>query len=555
MKKTVLGMILAATGLFAAGGGLVPDEAAAKIDALFASWNRPGVPGAAVAVVRDAELWIVKGYGAADIEKGIPLGPRTPLNVASLAKMFTALAVLQSAEAGRLKPDDEVRKHLPEIPDFGRPLTVRHLLYHTSGLRDWGELRRMAGGSMDDIVTGPMVLKLLSSQRELNFPPGTEYAYCNAGYCLLAEIVARTSGRTFKEYLGEAVFSPLKMETAFVRDDPSALPEGVAVSYQPTREGRFVPAVNNEAVPGPGSLYLSAEDIGRWLAALAGGAIGSADIRKAMSTPGTTSDGREIPYAAGLIPEFHKGLPVLTHSGRWAGYQAYMIWIPDRRFAAAVLANHPLIDPRSLCRRIVEIGLGGDIPPAAAPSSPAAVGDSALDLCVGRYWLRGEELIVIAKKDGRLTLQLSGDIPRDLTAESPDTFLQPSLGAKIRFYFQGGEKAVRLSFFRSAEAYSAERLPDEEVSPPDLSEYCGLYSSRELGSEIEVEPGEQGLSLLFPKGGDLSLVPVARDRFAGKGALIKIRFVRDSSGGVGELLFSYIGARNVRFVRTSRPRP
>lgn len=552
MRKLILGTIFVSIGLSAAGTGIAQDDAADRIDQLFLSWSKSGAPGAAVAVVREGKPWIAKGYGTADLERGIPLGSRTPLNVASLAKQFTAFAVLELQANGRLSLDDAVRKHIPELPDFGRPLTIRHLLFHTSGLRDWVELRRMAGGSMEDAVTASLVLKLVCAQRELNFAPGTEYAYSNVNYILLAEIVARTSGRSFKDFLAAAVFSPLNMDTAFVRDEPKALPEGMAVSYRRARDGRFTPAVDNEAAPGPGALFLSAEDMSRWMAAFCGGTIGSPDVRAIMSRPGNTTDGGEVPYAAGLIPDRYKGLPILTHSGGWAGYQAYMILIPSRKFAVAVLANHAQIDAAVLSRRIVEIGLDGDIPAAPAPPAPVAVAGPDLDACVGRYWLGGEQMILISRNDDRLFVQFSGDATRELAAESADTFLLPLFGVKLRFHRSGAEKADRLTLFRSADAQAAERIPDDQWTPADLSEFSGRYQSPELGFEIEIKLGEKGLFLPYPQTGDLLLSPAAKDRFAGKGTLAKITFIRGAAGNVSEFRFTFLGARNVRFVRATR---
>jgi len=547
---TVLTLVILAVFLFPAEAGQSREEDAAKIDQLFLSWSKPDQPGAAVAVVRDGKPWIAKGFGMADLGRAIPIGPRTPLNIASLAKSFTAFAVLRLQEDGRLALDDEVRKHLPEFPDFGPRLTLRHLLFHTSGLRDWGELRRIAGESPDVPVTVPLVLKLVSGQRELNFAPGMEFAYCNAGYVLLAEIVSRASGRSFKDYLKTTVFSPLKMPAAFVRDDPGALPEGTALSYRRSREGRFEPVPDYEAAPGPGSLFLSAEDLGLWLAAVDSGTIVPENIRTQMRNPGKTSDGRDIPYAAGWIPDQTGGFPSLTHSGRWAGYQAYMIWIPERRFAAAVLINHSQADSSALCRRIAEIGLADAKPVAVAPPAPASSTGASLGAFAGRYWLGGEQLISVSEKDGRLLARFSGDIPREWAAESADTFVQPFLGARLRFFSAPGGRADRLTFMRLAETYAAERIPDESWTPADATEFCGRFKSPELAAEIEVKLGEKGLSLVYPRGSDLVLVPVAKDRFAGKDSMAKIVFARDAAGKVIEFRISYLGARNVRFTRS-----
>ena len=406
---------------------------------------------------------------------------------------------------------------------------------------------------MEDVITISLVLKLILGQRELNFAPGTEYAYCNAGYNLLAEIAARASGRSFKEYLRQVVFEPLKMGRAFVRDQPGELPPGTARSYRRTRDAGYAPVQDNEAAPGPGSLYLSAEDMGRWLSAWLERSLGSPRVWAQMSETGRTSDGRAIPYAGGLIPDRYKGLPILSHSGGWAGFRAEMVAFPEQRLAVSVLSNLSMIDATMISRRIAEIFLEGQFPPAPAPSAPVPVDGAALDAAIGRYWLRGEQTIVVTRKDDRLVAQFSGDMPRELAAESADTFLSPFIGAKLLFHRDGTDKARKLTFFQGAAALPAERIPDDPWSPADAGEFCGRYKSDELGAVIEVKMGVKGLYLPYPKVGDLTLVPMARDRFAGKDASVKIVFVRDGGGKVRELRFSLLDAWNVRFVRITNP--
>lgn len=265
--RTAIITIMTAFCIFSPGLAQVPVETMEeRVDKLFEPWSKPGIPGAAVAVVQGGKPLIVKGYGCADLERGTPITPKTVFNAASLAKQFTALSVLLLETRGKLSLDDDVRAHLPEFPDFGRRITVRHLLYHTSGLRDWGGLIQMTGGRMDDVFTSSALLKLIFRQRELHFEPGAEFAYCNAGYIILAEIVSRTAGQSFKEWTRANIFTPLGMESAVFRDDVGELMPGSAQSYQSGGEGRFLRALDNEAAPGPGSLFLSLEDMARWLA-------------------------------------------------------------------------------------------------------------------------------------------------------------------------------------------------------------------------------------------------------------------------------------------------
>ena len=205
-------------------GRPIPDDpSTARIDALFQEWDTPGSPGAAVAVLKEGEIVFSRGYGSAQLEYGIPITPATIFHVASVSKQFTAFAVTLLAQEGRLSLDDDIRKHLPEVPDFGSTITLKHLLHHTSGLRDQWEALAMAGWRLDDVITTEHILSMVRNQKELNFEPGEEHLYCNTGYTLLGEIVARVTGQSFSAWTKENLFDPLGIVGAEHRFDPCAV--------------------------------------------------------------------------------------------------------------------------------------------------------------------------------------------------------------------------------------------------------------------------------------------------------------------------------------------
>jgi len=530
-----------------------PGDQEALVDKLFAPWSKPDVPGAAVAVVLDGKPVLVKGYGCADLEHGDPVTPKTLFNAASLAKQFTAFAVLTLAGQKKLSLDDDVRTYIPEFPGFGLKVSVSNLLYHTSGLRDWGGLIQMSGGRMDDVVTSRMILKLVSRQKELNFPPGTEYAYSNAGYVVLAEIVARASGQSFKDWTRANIFVPLKMEGATFRDDITERMPGLAFSYERRGDGRFERALDNEAAPGPGSLLISAEDMAGWLAAFQSRTMGG-DIWTKMAEPGKLADGRVLDYAAGLIIGIYRGLPILHHSGGWAGYRGEIVFFPDERVAIAVLTNNFGIDPTMLSRRVADIYLEGQLGPVQSrPAAPANIGAEALDRFAGRYWLIGERIIEITRRENRLFAQLTGDFNWEVFPESEDTFVYRGVDTKIQFDRAGTGPAQKLTYWQGPYAMPAERIPAGTWSPAAPQDFCGLYYSEEMGSALEVKLGEKGLFIPFIRRSDLLLVPVAEDRFAGKDSSTKLRFVRGSDGRIAEIRFSMMDAWNVRFARVEKP--
>ena len=234
-----------------------------RIDGIFAPWNKKDTPGASVAVIRDGKMIFSKGYGMANLEYGVPNKPETVFHIASVSKQFTTFAVLLLEEDGKLSLDDDIRKYVPEVPDFGKKITLRHLAHHTSGLRDQWALIALAGGRLDDVITTEHILKLVKRQKELNFEPGAEYLYSNTGYTLLAEVVARVSGKSFAEFTSERIFKPLKMNKTLFYDDHEKIVKNRAYSYYRSPNG-YRKAVLSYANAGATSLFTTVEDLGLW---------------------------------------------------------------------------------------------------------------------------------------------------------------------------------------------------------------------------------------------------------------------------------------------------
>ena len=210
----------------------VTDELEIKIDSIFKNFNDINKPGATLAVVKNQKIVFKKGYGSANLEYGIPNSPSTIFHIASVSKQFTVFSILLLEKEGKLSFDDDIRKFIPEVPDFGQKITLRHLASHTSGMRDQWTLLRMAGWRMDDVITKEHILKLVSQQKELNFKPGEAYMYCNTGFTLLAEVVARISGKPFAEFTEERIFKPLNMNNTLFYDDHEKILKNRGYSYQ-----------------------------------------------------------------------------------------------------------------------------------------------------------------------------------------------------------------------------------------------------------------------------------------------------------------------------------
>jgi CubicO group peptidase (beta-lactamase class C family) len=332
---------------------------AARIDSIFAELNRTDGPGAAVAVLHNGSIVLERGYGLAQLEYDVPVTPATVFHVASVSKQFAAFAVTLLAQQGRLSLDDDVRVHVPELHDFGRRITVRHLIHHTSGIRDQWELLMMAGWRLDDVITRDQIMALMRRQRELNFEPGAEHLYSNMGYTLLAEIVERVSGQPFGEYLNAHVFEPLGMRHTHVHNDHERVVPGRAYSYRPGAGGQgWRNAVLSYANQGATSLFTTAGDLARWLhnyeTAQVGGAAAIAQLRER----GVLNSGDTIPYAFAIIRGEHRGRTTWSHGGSDAGFRSVVMHFPDEQLGVVVLSNAATAVPQRLALAVADVYLG-----------------------------------------------------------------------------------------------------------------------------------------------------------------------------------------------------
>jgi CubicO group peptidase (beta-lactamase class C family) len=347
------------------------DFRVALVDSIFAAMEGLDRPGAAVAVVQNGRIVLERGYGSAQLEYGIPITPATVFHVASVSKQFATFAAVLLAQEGRLSLDDDIRTHLPELHDFGSPITVRHLIHHTSGIRDQWELLMMAGWRLDDVITRDHIMSMMRRQRELNFEPGSEHLYSNMGYSLLAEIVERVSGRPFGEFLDTRVFQPLGMRSTHVHDDHERLVPGRAYSYRPVQGGNgWSTSVLSYANQGATSLFTTAGDLARWIVNFETAKVGGAAAIQQMRQRGVLTSGDTIPYAFALTRSQHRGRTTWGHSGADAGFRSIAMHFPDEQLGVVVLSNAANVNPARLALAVADVYLGETAP--MVQNAPAA---------------------------------------------------------------------------------------------------------------------------------------------------------------------------------------
>ena len=443
MRRTLTALLLslaaagcgASTGATPGTGPHPNGDLATRVDALFARWDSTTTPGCAVGVSRAGEAVLARAYGMADLEHDISNTPATIFEAGSVSKQVTAAAIVLLALDGRLSLDDDVRAHVPELPDYGTPITLRHLLTHTSGLRDWGSVAEIAGwGRSVRTHTHEHVLDLLSRQSALNFVPGAQYSYSNSGYNLLAIIVDRTSGMPFAEFSRRRIFEPLGMTHTQWRDDYTRIVKGRSAAYA-LRDGEVVIDRPIENVHGNGGLLTTIGDLLTWNEALAAGRLGGARLVEAMHRQGVLNDGERIAYASGLSIGEHRGVREVSHTGATSGYRAFLARYPEQQLGVALLCNVGAVNPGRLGHAVADVFLdaaGVAAAPRVADAARAPDADSAApfiparhalgDLAGEYYSTDAETTLIVALHGDTLVLERRPATRIGLRPSAPDTF-------------------------------------------------------------------------------------------------------------------------------------
>ena len=322
-----------------------------RVDQVFAAYDSTRSPGCALGVIKEGELISARGYGMANLEHGIAIDSQTVFRIGSTSKQFAAMAILLLEQDGTLSTSDDVRRFVPELPEYERPITIEHLVHHTSGLRDYLTLMWLRGLRDEDYYSNEEVIDVLSRQRQLNFLPGDEFLYSNSGYFLLSVIVERASGKTLAQFAEERIFEPLGMSHSHFHDNAARIVPRRAAGYAPLEEGGFRISQTTLPMVGDGGLFTTVEDLLLWDRNYYSGEVGSAESRKKQVTSARLTSGKETGYAYGLGVSDYRGQKLIAHGGAFVGYRAEMIRFPELRFSVITLCNLSATNPSALARR------------------------------------------------------------------------------------------------------------------------------------------------------------------------------------------------------------
>jgi CubicO group peptidase (beta-lactamase class C family) len=538
LKNAALAVAIIGTAFVSRADAQERASTTARLDSILARYVVANAPGCAVGFATGRDT-VTKGFGLADLEHDVPVSSSTIFEAGSISKQITAAAVVLLAIDGKLTFDDDVRKFVPELPDYGTRITIRHLLNHTSGLRDWGNVVAMAGWPRGSrVYNNRIVVDVASRQKALNYAPGTHYSYTNTGYNLLAVIVSRLSGQSFADFTRDRIFRPLGMANSSWRDDYTRIVKGRAYAYAPAGTGWRLD-MPFENAHGNGGMLTTVQDLLRFTANLETGSLGGPRFIEEMHRRARLNSGKEISYASGLFITEWRGTKDVNHSGATGGYRTYLTRLPDKHIAVAVLCNGANVNPTGMANQVLDAFAG--LPAVAATRMTA--GDSvSVSRMLGTYRnTRVGQPVRMAWRDGRLAvgngLLLSPDGERRFVSQNGDVVVfdaPPPAGRRGGFHVFTRDDSIR---YEPVEAY----VP----TAANVAEYAGTYTSDEAEATVTVVADGTNIRLRDRYGSMQALLPSYRDSFAAGGTIVT--FVRNAAGKVVALNVGSDRAWSVRF--------
>lgn len=519
-----------------------------KVDALFTEWDKPDSPGFALAIIKNGKLIYKRGYGTANLEHNIPISSTTVFRLGSTSKQFTATSIILLAEQGKLSLDDDIRKYLPEMQKYETHITIRHLIYHTSGIRDYLKLMEFAGMSDDDYYTDDEVVKMVARQKELNFKPGDEYLYSNSGYFLLSVIVKRAIGKSLREFAEENIFKPLGMKNTHFHDDHAMIVKKRAASYSPKKDGGYRINMTTLDMVGDGGVFSTLEDLFLWDQNFYHNKLGGENLIDQLLTLGILNNSEKLNYAFGLRVSDYRGLKMISHAGSFAGFRAQMFRFPEQKFSVICLANLSIINPTKLCKQVTDLYLAEQFKEEKAKFIELPEQELKDKTGVFRNPVIGTTY-ELSLKDGKLMVNLF-DLNFQIAPLSKTQFrsVDGPVDIDIRFEKQGQNKSPLIHVTmegKKSNTFEAIQL----VSPTSaqLAEYVGDYYSDELQFTYKLMLEDDELFFRHKNAPKNPLSPTLGDMFRVRDNTI--HFIRDDQNEISAFSLSSERARNIRFVR------
>lgn len=523
------------------------DSLKPRIDSIFKKYNKMTGPGCAIGIIRNNQLIFSGAYGMANLEYDIPISPATIFDIASVSKQFTGLAISMLIQQGKLSLDDDIHKYLPEVPQFGKTITIRHLLHHISGIRDWPQTLNVAGWRYDEVFSFKDIMRMVKYQKDLDFSPGDNFSYSNTGYNLLAAIVERVAGESFSQWTDSNIFQPLGMNHSHFVDDYTRIIKNLAYSYA-VEENRLAKAPSALTAYGSSSLFTSVEDLARWVINFQKQLDASNPVYLRMLDEGVLNSGKKAHYGYGLGLGDDGGLRNISHTGGWAGYRTIISNYPTEKISVIILSNSSDFQPGDYAHQVAAIFLKDKFKGTEhftnLKDSPTVKVDTAiLRKYTGTFSLRPGWVITITLENGALMTQANGEDKFPTAAKSDSVFWVDAYGESITF-ISNKNGPVNMLRYRDM---VANRIIPWVPDPKKFDEYTGVYYSVELSSQFKIDLVTGKLVMHHMRLGDveLSVDPSGPEQFSGQ--LGSIRFFRDEHQKVIGFKLSGGRVKNLQF--------
>lgn len=510
----------------------------AAIDAVFADIDG-AMPGCAVGVVQNHELRFANGYGMANLDYGLPITPRSNFYLGSVGKQFTAAAIAHAARAGHLSLDDPIQKWLPEIPEYERTITIRNLVHHTSGIRDYLSLWDLSGRRLEDVHSNEETLELIARQKNANFPAGEQYLYSNSGYFLLSEIIERATEMSLREYMQRHFLGPLGMHRSRFNDDRLEVLDDRVVGYRATADGYEMDHAWNFDKVGSGGMYSSIEDLVHWDRNFYTEEVGGQGFTEQLLRRGVLVNGTRLSYAFGLTHGEYRGTKTIGHGGALAGFRSELLRFPEQRTTVLVLCNFPTSNPGTRARRVADVVLAGEFTRAAAAEEPPTatrgtteaveLTTEQLEAFVGHWRAsNGLEVEIVREGDQLVFIQAGNRAP--LLTAAPDRILLVQAEVEMRLSDLADGRYQSMSVTQRGQRFTADRfVPAEEQK--DYTDLHGTYYSDELDATYTILEEDGRLMVVIPPGQKRVLQRLGENRFAAPGMTISIDRQNDEVAG------------------------
>lgn len=528
-----------------------------KVDELFSEWNKPDSPGFALAVIKDNEIIYKCGYGTADLEHNVPISSSSVFDIGSISKQFTAMCIAFLVRQGKLSLEDEVQKYISELPYYGYPITLRHLINHTSGIRDYLILMELSGMRLENYYSEDEIIGLIARQKELNFKPGEEFLYSNSGYLLLALIIKRVSGKPLRSFADENIFTPLGMKSSHFHDDFTMIVNNRAIGYSPKREGGFRIDMSFFDVVGDGFLYTTVEDLYLWDKNFYQNILGDygQDLIEELVTPGRLNSGEPLAYAFGLFIGEYRGLKIVSHSGASSGYRAEMIRFPEQKFSVICLSNLGSAYPMRLTKQIADLYLAREFTEqkkdyARSEGQFEELLPSNLESIVGIYLCSKTGIMLeILFEEGKLLIDYFGtSIP--IVPIGPNLFTAMEGPLDINIEFEGSDSnGPSQRSFRMGDGVTNvyQQLSLDVLNIEQLKDFAGEYHCDELDATYNIIVEADKLLLTRKNSPQEMLKPTTKDLF--KGVQTTYQFIRNDHNQVTGFKLGASRVKNILFTK------